>query len=45
MGMGTDGDNCLKALAEPLVRCLLDDLKTKIEGRFLDLRLASDAPE
>jgi hypothetical protein len=44
-GTGTDDGNCLTALAEPHVRCLLEGLKPKIGGRFFDLRSASSVSE
>jgi len=44
-GTGTDDGSCLKALAEPQVRCLFEGFKTKIGGRFFNLRPASDALE
>jgi REP element-mobilizing transposase RayT len=44
-GMGTDDGNCLKALAEPRVRCFFEWSKSKIGGRFFNLRPESDTLE
>jgi hypothetical protein len=44
-GTGTDDGNCLTALAEPQVRCLLEGFKARIGGRLFNLRPASDRLE